>query len=157
MIRYLLDTDHLTLHEHGHEPLRLRLASLPPEAIGVSAVTVEEVLRGRLAVLSRRLEGEAMVRGYAKLIETVRFFHRIPVVSLDDKSEQQFQQLRSARLRVGTQDLKIAATALAHGLIVVTRNRRDFERIPGLTIDDWSVEKKASESGTDGTPELGSP
>jgi tRNA(fMet)-specific endonuclease VapC len=156
MIRYLLDTDHLTLHERGHEPLRVRLASVPPEAIGVSAVTVEEILRGRLGVLSRRLEGAAMVRGYAKLIETVQFFHRISVVPFDDETEQQFQQLRSARLRVGTQDLKIAATALAHRLIVVTRNRRDFERVPGLTIDDWSVEKKAPESGTDGAPDSGS-
>jgi tRNA(fMet)-specific endonuclease VapC len=140
MIRFLLDTDHLTLHERGHAPLRQRLAALPPSAVAVSAVTVEESLRGRLAVLARRLDGEARVRAYAKLIETVRFFSSVPVVLFDQACEDQFQHLQSLRLRVGTQDLKIAATGLAHNLTVVTRNRRDYERIPALTIEDWSRE-----------------
>jgi tRNA(fMet)-specific endonuclease VapC len=138
MMLYLLDTDHFTLHERGHEPLRERLARLAPDAVSVSAVTVEESLRGRLALLSRRMEGEARIRAYAKLIETVHFVNSIPIVPFDSSSETQFQSLQSLRLRVGTQDLKIAATGLAHKLIVVTRNRRDFERIPNLHIEDWS-------------------
>jgi tRNA(fMet)-specific endonuclease VapC len=48
MIRVLLDTDHVSLHERGHLPLRARLASCPPEEVAVSIVTVEEMLRGRL-------------------------------------------------------------------------------------------------------------
>src|SRR4051794_38773019 len=103
MIRYLLDTDHLTLQEHGHEPLRQRLASVPPEVVAVSVVTMEEFLRGRLAVLSRRLEGDAMVRAYAKLLETVQFFHLVTVVPFDANCKEQFQSLRALRLRVGTQ------------------------------------------------------
>jgi hypothetical protein len=43
------------------------------------------------------------------------------------------------RLRVGTQHLKIAAIALANHVTLLTRNRRDFARIPGLGVDDWSV------------------
>jgi tRNA(fMet)-specific endonuclease VapC len=138
MIRYLLDTDHLTLHEQGHAPLRQRLAAHSPPALAVSVVTVEESLRGRLAVLSRPVQGPARVQAYAKFLETVRFFHSINVVGFDEACETRFQDLRSQRLRVGTQDLKIAATALVGGLIVVTRNRRDFERIPGLILEDWS-------------------
>jgi len=60
-------------------------------------------------------------------------------VPFDAACENQFQQLRALRLRVGTQDLKIAAVALANQLVVLTRNRRDFGRIPGLAVDDWSV------------------
>jgi len=83
MIRMLLDTDHMSLHERGHLPLHTRLASFLPEEVVVSVVTVEEMLRGRLAILARRSEGEARVHTYTKLLETVLFFSTIPVVPFD--------------------------------------------------------------------------
>ena len=107
MIRVLLDTDHVSLHERGHLPLRARLASFAPDEVAVSVVTVEEMLRGRLAILARRSEGEARVHAYAKLLETVLFFSTIPVVPFDIACEQQFQVLRAMRLRVGSRDLRI--------------------------------------------------
>lgn len=58
MIRWLLDTDHVSLQERGHPTLRQRFRFVPPEAVATSAVTLEEMLRGRLAVLSRDLPGE---------------------------------------------------------------------------------------------------
>jgi tRNA(fMet)-specific endonuclease VapC len=138
MIRFLLDTDHVSLHERGHPPLRAHFEAVPPDSIAVSVVTVEEALRGRLAVLARQTTGQDRERAYAKLMETVRFFSAIQVVLFDARCEQQFQALRSRRVRMGTQDLRIAATALANGFTLVTRNRRDFERVPGLTVEDWS-------------------
>jgi tRNA(fMet)-specific endonuclease VapC len=50
-----------------------------------------------------------------------------------------FQRLAAMRLNVGRMDLRIAATDLEVGATLVTRNRRDFGRIPGLQIEDWSV------------------
>jgi tRNA(fMet)-specific endonuclease VapC len=138
MIRVLLDMDHVSLHERGHLPLRARLASVPSEEIAVSVVTGEEMLRGRLAILARRSDGEARVHAYTKLLETVRFFSTIPVVPFDMACEQQFQVLRAMRLRVGSRDLRIAATALVQNVVLITRNRRDFEQVPGLMLDDWS-------------------
>lgn len=138
MIRWLLDTDHVSLHERGHAQLRSRLASVPPGAIAISVVTVEEMIRGRLAILARRSEGEARVRAYAKFMETVLFFASIPVVPFDLACEQKFQELRSIRLRAGSQDLRIAATALVNNLVLVTRNLQDFERVPGLVLEDWA-------------------
>ena len=139
MIRVLLDTDHVSLHKRGHLPLRDRLASFPPEEVAVRVVTVEEVLRGRLAILARRSEGEARVHAYTKLLETVQFLSTIPVVPFDMACEQQFQALRAMRLRVGSRDLRIAATALVQNVVLITRNRRDFEQVPGLMLDDWSL------------------
>ena len=50
MIHFLLDTDHVSLQERGHLPLLTRLREHPQEALGVSIVTVQEAVRGRLAL-----------------------------------------------------------------------------------------------------------
>ncbi|MCT7982610.1 type II toxin-antitoxin system VapC family toxin [Laspinema sp. A4] len=51
----------------------------------------------------------------------------------------QYQDLIQQRIRIGTQDLKIGAIALSRNTILVTRNRRDFEQIPGLQWEDWTI------------------
>ena len=49
------------------------------------------------------------------------------------------RQLRKQRIRIGSQDLRIAAIALQHGFTVVTSNVRDFAQVPNLNIEDWVV------------------
>jgi tRNA(fMet)-specific endonuclease VapC len=53
MTRYILDTDHLTLLKRNHPIVRAKIANIPPEDIFVTIVTVEEQLRGRLAIISK--------------------------------------------------------------------------------------------------------
>jgi tRNA(fMet)-specific endonuclease VapC len=100
---------------------------------------VEESLRGRLAALAQAPDGKARIARYALLQHSLQLFQQLPIVPFDQASENHFQNLRAMHLRVGTQDLKIAAIALANNLILLTRNRRDFGRVPGLALDDWSV------------------
>lgn len=64
---------------------------------------------------------------------------RHPLLSFPEPAILRFENLRSLRLNVGLLDLRIAAVALENGLTVVTRNRRDFGRVPGLATEDWSV------------------
>jgi len=46
---------------------------------------------------------------------------------------------KQQRIRVGTQDLKIAAITLAHGATLLTRNTRDFAQVPELNIENWLI------------------
>ncbi len=144
MIRWLLDTDHVSLQERGHPTLRKRLEAVPHDAIAVSVVTMEEMLRGRLALLARRTRGEPRVRAYRKLVESVHFFSSITIVPFDATCERKYEALLALRLRIGSQDLRIAATALVNELIVVTRNWKDFGRVPELALEDWTISGERS-------------
>lgn len=52
-----------------------------------------------------------------------------------------YTDLVSQRIRIGTRDLRIAAVVMSKNAILVTRNRRDFERVPGLRFEDWTIEE----------------
>jgi tRNA(fMet)-specific endonuclease VapC len=68
---------------------------------------------------------------------TQAYFCAIPILPFDELAAAQFRTLQSRRIRIGTNDLRIAAIALARQAILVTSNRRDFERIAGLGLEDW--------------------
>lgn len=51
----------------------------------------------------------------------------------------EFERLRKQRIRIGTMDLKIAAIALANNATLLSKNLRDFGKVPGLKVEDWSV------------------
>lgn len=138
MIRFLLDTDHVSLQERGHQPLLSRLREHAPETLGVSVVTMQEALQGRLAVLRRQAAPDQLLLAYVKLQQTVAFFTRVQVEAFDAACQRRVEDLRRQGLRIGTLDLRIAATALVHNFIVVTRNTKDFARVPGVRLEDWS-------------------
>jgi len=54
--------------------------------------------------------------------------------------ERKFNELRRQKIRIGSRDLRISATALVHDLPLVTRNHKDFSRVPGLHIEDWAAD-----------------
>lgn len=136
----LLDTDHISLLQRRHPSVISRIASLPPEAIAVSIVSAMEQTRGRLAQVHRAQTASEVVNAFARFQEVLHFYRTVPILPYDAAAAEQFIRLRQRHpQRPGTQDLRIAAIALHHGAIVVTRNQRDFARITGLQIEDWSV------------------
>ena len=54
-------------------------------------------------------------------------------------AENVYTDLRHQKIRVGTQDLRIAAIVLSQGGILVTRNQRNFVQIPNLILEDWTI------------------
>ncbi|MEH1853956.1 MAG: type II toxin-antitoxin system VapC family toxin [Nostoc sp.] len=61
------------------------------------------------------------------------------ILDFDEAAFDIYNKLRAAKIRIGTQDLRIAAIALSVSATVVTRNRKDFEKVPSLKIVDWSI------------------
>jgi len=138
----VLDSDHLSLYQRGHEPLRRYLSAVPPERIAITIISVEELIRGRLAQVRKATKPRERVRAYRWLWETLGFLCGFTILEYDSRAESHFQALRAQKIRIGTQDLKIGAIVLSQDATLVTRNRQDFERIPNLLIEDWSLPKQ---------------
>ncbi len=138
-IRYVMDTDTVSAHQRSRPAIVARLAQLGPGAAATAAVTMYEQFRGRLAMVARARDDDSLRRAYEWLQATQRYFCDVIVLPFDTAAAVIYRQFASVRLRVGTQDLRIAAIALAHGATLVTSNRGDFEQVPGLRIEDWNV------------------
>ncbi len=139
MSLYILDTDHISLHQRGNEILRNRLLTISPHQMGITIISVEESLRGRLAQVRKAVKPDKRLTAYHWLLKTFEYLCSFSIFKYDSNSEAHFQNLREQKIRVGTQDLKIAAIVLGQNATLITRNRQDFERIPSLKIEDWSI------------------
>lgn len=136
---FILDTDHITLLQHGHSMLVNRLSAVPPEHIAVTIVSATEQLKGRLAQVNRAKTATEVIYAFARFQEALNFYLTVPVLPYDEPAAAQFTHFREInKIRPGTQDLRIASIVLSREATLVTRNRRDFEIIPGLSLDDWS-------------------
>ncbi len=137
-----MDTDHVSIAiqdtpEGGN--LKRRLLDAAAQQITTTIVTYEEQMRGWLTYIARADTPEKQVRAYRKLRETVDRLRDVPLLDYDALAAAEFERLRQARVRIGTMDLKIAAITLAVNATLLTRNRADFDRVPGLRHEDWSL------------------
>ena len=66
-------------------------------------------------------------------------FKVLPLISFDAGAATTFEQLKSQRLQLAKMDARIAAIALSRELILLTRNHRDFGKVAGLAIEDWTI------------------
>jgi tRNA(fMet)-specific endonuclease VapC len=139
MSLYILDTDMLSLMERGNEAVWRHREAHHLDLIAVSIITVEEQWDGWHTLLRRPQSPEQLARLYERMTNMIGFLAPLPIVTFTESAILRFQALKAMKLNVGLMDLRIAAIALESGGIVVTRNRRDFERVPDLVIEDWSA------------------
>lgn len=135
---YIFDTDSLSLYRRAHQPLVQRVEATDPQARAATVISVEEQLSGWQALLRRAKTPAQLAFAYQSMTETVTFLAQIHILTFTEPAIMRFNALRAARLYVVTMDLRIAAIALENEAIVITRNLRDFQRVPELACENWA-------------------
>jgi tRNA(fMet)-specific endonuclease VapC len=136
---FLLDTDHLSLYQMGHPQVLQNIARHLTDQLTISVITVEEQLTGWQRALHQAKDDARREQIYQRMAHTVETLSGWLVLPLSRTALGRHALLIRQRLNVGSNDLKIAASALENNAIVVTRNLRDFGRVPGLVCQDWTV------------------
>lgn len=132
---YLLDTDICSyLMKRTHPQLIERVRLFAPGHLKVSGVTVFELTFG--AHRSPRC-GEILrvIAAFLENVEVLPFDRAASVAAGRARAE-----LAASGQPIGAYDVLIAGHARALGATLVTHNVREFSRVPGLTVEDWSVE-----------------
>lgn len=140
MSRYILDTDTFSLYlRHSSVVVGAVVRHLSYQ-VAVSIITVQEIWDGWAAVIAKAKTPEQVASAYSRLTDTLNELKHWPVVPFPPGAVTRYAALKKQKLNVGANDLKIAAIAIETGAVVVTHNRRDFERIPGVVLEDWATD-----------------
>jgi tRNA(fMet)-specific endonuclease VapC len=102
-------------------------------------ISVEEQLSGWYALLRSITQRDHLALAYQSLADSIPFLAQFRVLGFSEKAMEEFDRLIALKLNIRKMDLRIAAIALEHGATVVTDNMRDFQRVAGLAVVDWTV------------------
>ena len=139
MSLYILDTDILSLYQRGHPVVCRHVTAHPAKDLAITAISVEEQRSGWYALLRSTTRRDHLAIAYQSLADSIPFLAQFTILAFPETAQDRFDQLASLKLNVRKMDLRIAAIALEQHAVVVTRNLRDFQRVPGLVVEDWSV------------------
>jgi len=139
MSLFILDTDTLSLLQHNHPKVRQRVQGVAPTDLAITIITVEEQLTGWLTLLRQARQPDEIARVYERMTQTVQALASLQILPFTEAGIQRYNVLQTLKLNIGKMDLRIGAIALENNGIIVSRNHRDFGRIPGLTVEDWAV------------------
>lgn len=131
MIKYLLDTN-MVIYTMKKRPPQVKVSFKQHEGqMAISTVTLGELFFG--AEYSQQVE--------RNLADIESMSARLEVLPFDEKAAYHFGQLRAELYKtgraIGPYDMMIAGQARALGLILVTNNVKEFERVPGLLLENW--------------------
>lgn len=125
MIRYLIDADSaIYAMSDAASPVNARIADCSPGDIAISAISFSEIALG--VQLQKPPPPEVLEA----------FVSAIPIVPFDEAAAREYANLPFKRARF---DRLLAAHALSIGATVVTNNAADFEDVPGLMVENWTV------------------
>jgi len=148
VVKYLLDTDHFSFLQRGSgkefTQLMTRMDQYSSTEFAVSIISFHEQVLGAHNFINRARTNRDIIRGYTLLQEILQGFTSFSVLPFDTVAVSIFNGLRENKVRGSTMDLRIGAIALSRNLILLTRNVADFNKIPDLKIEDWTVDPQSS-------------
>jgi len=121
-----------------HPVLQSRVKRTPNEQIWVSVISADEAIMGARSLIHNR-KGN-MFDGYRLLTKILTFYSRFQFLVYDEAAHSVFNGFTGDAARVSKPDRRIAATAISKDYIVVTQNIQDFQRIPDVQYEDWTIE-----------------
>jgi tRNA(fMet)-specific endonuclease VapC len=132
---YLLDTNACINYIVGiSSHLKMRFVSTPPERIAICSVVETELYYGAFKSANPP-KNLALYKAFiAGLKHNYPFDSAAALIAAEIRAH-----LAKAGTPIGPYDLQIAAIAIANNATLVTHNTREFQRVPGLLIDDWEV------------------
>lgn len=136
MLNYLLDTN-IVIYVIKQRPLQvLEIFNRHHSRMAVSSITLAELVHGA--------EKSSNVSRNMSVVED--FVSRLAVLPYDDKAAWQYGNIRAVLEKqgqpIGVNDLHIAAHARSQGLTLITNNMGEFERVPGLLLENWVADSK---------------
>lgn len=140
---FLLDTDHLGIIQRQTEPEfsrlveRMRQHSL--DEFSTCIISFHEQVLGWNSYLSKARTSADVVRTYRRFERILADFSTMNLLPFDDAAAAVFDSLRARKIRVATMDLRIAAIAIARDAVLLSRNLKDFAKIPSLRVEDWTA------------------
>jgi tRNA(fMet)-specific endonuclease VapC len=132
--RYLLDTNIcIYIRQERPEEVLRRFRKLRPGEAALSVITYGELLYGAAKSAQR-------VAALARLCELI---HWLPALPLPEAAAETYGTVRAELAAkgemIGNNDLWIAAHAVAAGLTLVTNNEKEFRRVRGLKVQNWTA------------------
>ena len=136
-MKYMLDTN-ICIYAIKHKPDTVikKFLSHDPEELCISAITYAELMHGvekSMAVERNR-------------IAMSLFLSPITILQFDERAAEEYGRIKAELEKNGTpigpMDTLIASHAKSRGLIIVTNNTREFNRVAGLTVEDWTQEQR---------------
>ena len=137
MIEYLLDTNIcIEIIRGKNQAIIDHLLHIPVGKVAISSITLAELEYGVFRSQNPHKNREALIK----------FCTALAILPFDTNASQFYGSIRSYLEKQGTPigpfDMLIAAHGLALGLIVVTNNTKEFQRVPGLQLENWHVQSK---------------
>ncbi len=137
---YVLDTDIAGFVQSKNPIVLSHIKALTEDdSVVTTIVTFDEDLGGWLPACRRATDGASRAQAYIRLQRGLDFYREMLCLPFDDVAAGIFDDFRKQKLRIGTNDLAIAAITLSVNGVLVTRNRVDFQKISGLVIEDWTT------------------